>query len=300
MIRETRKEMTMKKISRNDPCWCGSNKKYKKCHLQFDEKMKQLKMQGYKIPPHSMIKNEEQIEGIRRAAVVNNGLLDEIESKICAGMSTEDIDKITVKYLKDHDATSADLGYEGYPKSICTSVNDVVCHGIPSDDVILKEGDIINVDATSCYKGYYADASRMFMIGDVSSDAKDLVEVTKECLIKGYESIKPYESTINDIGIAIQTYAESKGYSVVREFCGHGVGLEMHEDPYVCHYDTKQKSYVLVPGMVITIEPMINQGKRYLHIGDNGWTAYTNDGKLSAQWEHTLLVTEDGVELIAM
>lgn len=289
----------MKKIGRNDACWCGSGKKYKKCHQRFDEHLKQLQQQGYVLPKHKMIKNAAQIQGIREAAVVNNGLLDCIEENIHVGMTTEDIDILTCQFLKDHDATSADLHYQGYPKSICTSVNDEVCHGIPSKDVVLKEGDIINVDATSCYKGYYADASRMFMIGKVSDEARRLVEVTRECLYKGIEAIKPYESTLSDIGRAVQKHAESNGYSVVREFCGHGVGLSMHEDPYVLHYDPGYKTELLVPGMVITIEPMINQGKRNIHIGENEWTAYTDDGKLSAQWEHTLLVTETSVEIIS-
>ena len=288
------------KISRNDECWCGSHKKYKKCHLNFDEKLDYLKRQGIKVPPHKMIKNEEQIEGIRQAAVVNNGLLDYIESHIHAGMSTEEIDQMTVQYLNEHDASSADYHYQGYPKSICTSVNDEVCHGIPSANVILKEGDIINVDATTNYHGYFADASRMFMIGEVSEDAKKLVEITRECLYKGMEAIKPWKSCVGDIGKAIQEYAESHGYSVVREFCGHGVGLKMHEDPYVYHFDPHQPTVLLVPGMVITIEPMINAGKKDIHLGNkNDWTAYTDDGSLSAQWEHTLLVTEDGVEIIS-
>ena len=288
------------KLSRNDECWCGSHKKYKKCHLEFDERLQQLKAKGYMIPTRKMIKNEEQIEGIRQAAVVNNGLLDYIEASIKAGMSTEDIDQMTNVYLEEHGAKSADLNYQGYPKSICTSVNDEVCHGIPSKDVILKEGDIINVDATTNLNGYFADASRMFMIGEVSDEAKRLVEVTKECLYKGIESVKPWESCVGDIGAAIQTYAESKGYSVVREFCGHGVGLAMHEDPYVFHFKPNEPTVVLVPGMVFTIEPMINQGKKGIHLGPyNDWTAYTDDGLLSAQWEHTLLVTETGVEIIS-
>lgn len=288
------------KLSRNDECWCGSHKKYKKCHMDFDEKLKYLKRQGYLIPPHKMIKNEAQIQGIREAAVVNNGLLDYIEQHIHSGMTTEDIDVMTNEFLESHHATSADLHYEGYPKSICTSLNDEVCHGIPSKKVVLKDGDIINVDATSVVNGYYADASRMFMIGEVSDEAKRLVEVTRECLYKGIESIRPWKSCIGDIGIAIEEHAKKHGYSVVREFCGHGVGLAMHEDPYVLHYNPHRPTMVLVPGMVITIEPMINQGKRYIHIGQNNWTAYTDDGKLSAQWEHTLLITETGVEIISM
>lgn len=288
------------KMSGNDECWCGSHKKYKKCHAGFDERLKYLKKKGYLIPSHSMIKNEKQIMGIKQAAIVNNGLLDYIEKNIHAGMTTEDIDVMTQDYLTAHQATSADLHYEGYPKSICTSVNDEVCHGIPDSHVVLKEGDIINVDATSCYQGYYADASRMFMIGQVSDEASRLVRVTRECLYKGMEAIVPFKSCIGDIGRAIETHAHAHGYSVVREFCGHGVGLAMHEDPYVLHYDPHYPTTLLVPGMVITIEPMINAGERFIHIGENGWTAYTDDGSLSAQWEHTLLITETGVEVISM
>ena len=287
------------KLSRNDECWCGSHQKYKKCHLEFDEKLQYLKRQGYQIPNKKLIKNEQQIEGIRQAAIINNGLLDYIEEHIKIGMSTEDIDQMTNEYLQSQDALSAELNYEGYPKSICTSVNDEVCHGIPSSKVILKAGDIINVDATTNYKGFFADASRMFMIGEVSEEARKLVEVTRECLYKGIESIQPFKSCVGDIGIAIEKHAHLHGYSVVREFCGHGVGLSMHEDPYVLHYDAHERGVVLVPGMVITIEPMINAGKRFIHIGKNNWTAYTDDGSLSAQWEHTLLVTQTGVEIIS-
>lgn len=287
------------KLSRNDECWCGSHKKYKKCHLEFDKKLSYMKRQGYKIPPQKRIKNEEQIEGIRQAAVVNNGLLDYIENHIQAGMTTEDIDQMTNEYLAKHHAKSADLNYEGFPKSICTSVNDEVCHGIPSSDVVLKDGDIINVDATTIVNGYFADASRMFMIGEVSDEAKKLVEVTKECLYKGMESVKPWKSCFGDIGIAIEQHAKKYGYTVVREFCGHGVGLAMHEDPCVMHYDAHVPTELIVPGMVFTIEPMINAGKREIYIGENGWTVHTQDGSLSAQWEHTFLVTETGVEIIS-
>lgn len=287
------------KLSRNDECWCGSHKKYKKCHLDFDNQLKILKRQGVHVPPHSMIKTPQQIDGIKQAAVINNGLLDYIEKHIKVGMTTQDIDDMTNLYLKKHHATSADLHYQGYPKSICTSVNDEVCHGIPSKKTILKDGDIINVDATTCYKGYYADASRMFLIGEVSSEAKKLVEVTRECLYKGIESIIPWKSFVGDIGKAIEKHAKVHGYSVVREFCGHGVGLSMHEDPYVLHYDSSEDTVLLVPGMMITIEPMINAGKRYIYLDNNEWTAKTDDGSLSAQWEHTLLITETGVEIIS-
>lgn len=281
-------------------CWCGSGLDYRKCHQDFDKKIKYFKKQGIMTPPKKMIKNKEQIEGIKKAAIVNNGLLDHIEQNIHAGMSTEDIDIMTCEYLKKHHAHSADLNYEGYPKSICTSINDEVCHGIPSVDKILKEGDIINCDATTELNGYYADASRMFMIGEVSNEAKKLVEVTKECLYEGMKAIKPWQSCIGDIGRAIEKYAHQHGYSVVEEFCGHGIGMKMHEDPYVFHFTPQEPTVLIVPGMVFTIEPMINQGGKGIHLDyDNDWTVYTDDGLLSAQWEHTFLVTEDGVEIIS-
>ena len=284
----------------NELCWCGSGKPYEECHKEFDIKIESKKLEGYMVPPRRFIKNEKQIEGIRQAAVFNNGLLDTIESNIKAGMTTEDIEQICIKYLDEHNCKSADFNYEGYPKHICTSLNDVVCHGIPSERVVLKDGDIINVDSTLSFNDYYADASRMFEIGKVSEKAHKLVYVTKECLIKGMEAIKPWESTLNDIGIAIEKYAHKRGFSVVEEYCGHGVGLKMHEDPYVLHYSIKKPTYLLVPGMVITIEPMINEGLKYITLDrKDNWTVRTMDGKLSAQWEHTLLVTETGVEIIS-
>ena len=288
------------KINRNDPCWCGSEKKYKKCHLQFDEKLKELKLAGKKIPTRKMIKNEAQIEGIRKAAAINSGLLDYIEEHIQAGMATEEIDIMAKEYTEKYHATCADYQYMGFPKHICVSINDVVCHGIPSKDIILQEGDIVNVDATTMLDGYYADASRMFMIGNVSPEAKKLVEDTKKALEIGIASIVPYQSCVGDIGKAIETFAKANNYSVVREFCGHGVGLAIHEDPYVFHFEPNERTVTLVPGMVFTIEPMLNLGKRDVFVdADDEWTVYTEDGSLSAQWEHTLLVTEDGVEIIS-
>ncbi|WP_294577878.1 methionyl aminopeptidase [uncultured Thomasclavelia sp.] len=288
------------KLNRNDLCWCGSQKKYKKCHLQFDEKLNQLKAAGKKIPPHKMIKSAEQIEGIRQAAIVNSGLLDYIQENIHAGMSTEEIDIMAKEYTEKHHAVCADYHYMGFPKHICVSINDVVCHGIPSEETILQEGDIVNVDATTKVGKYYADASRMFMIGKVSDEAKKLVEDTKKALEIGMATVVPYESCVGDIGKAIETFAKANGYSVVREFCGHGVGLAIHEDPYVYHFEPNEKTVTLVPGMVFTIEPMLNLGKRDVFVdADDNWTVYTEDGSLSAQWEHTLLVTETGVEIIS-
>ncbi|GAA0738353.1 methionyl aminopeptidase [Clostridium oceanicum] len=287
-------------LNRNDKCWCGSGLKYKRCHLNFDEKLTKLAEQGYIVPSRDIIKTPEQIEGIRKSAEINNSLLDLIGEKIKEGMSTEEINSLTNEFTTSHGAIPADLNYEGFPKSLCTSVNNEVCHGIPSKDVILKDGDIINVDVTTIYNGYYSDASRMFEIGNVSKEAKRLVDVTKESLYKGIESIKPWNSTLGDIAAAVQEHAEKNGYSVVREFGGHGVGLDIHEDPFVSHVGERGTGMILVPGMMFTIEPMINAGTHQIFIDEkNGWTVFTKDGSLSAQWEHTLLVTEDGVEIIS-
>ncbi|GAA0181335.1 methionyl aminopeptidase [Clostridium sediminicola] len=287
-------------LNRNDDCWCGSGLKYKKCHLEFDKKLKRLKQMGYEIPTIEMIKNNEEIEGIRKSAKINNGLLDLISENIKEGMSTDEINTLAHEYTVSHGGIPADLNYNGFPKSICTSINDEVCHGIPSNDIILKTGDIINVDATTKYNGFFSDASRMFEIGKVNEDAKRLIDITKECLYKGIEAIKPWESCLGDVAAAIQEHAESNGYSVVREFAGHGVGLKIHELPFVFHYGERGTGMVLVPGMVFTIEPMINGGNHEIFIDeDNGWTALTLDGSLSAQWEHTILVTEDGIEIIS-
>lgn len=291
----------VKKIDLYKKCWCNSGKSYKNCHMTFDLKVEsQAKKLNALVPTRRMIKTEKDIEGIKKAAAINNGLLDMVEERIKEGVSTLEIDNWCVEYLKEHHAHSADFNYQGYPKSICTSINDVICHGIPNEKDILKSGDIINVDVTTEYKGYYADASRMFMIGQVSQEAERLVLATKECLNIGMAQIKPFESQIRDIGIAIEKYAHSMGYSVVEEYCGHGVGYKMHEDPFVLHYANYNPSYLLVPGMVITIEPMINEGVKGIRFkeGDT-WSSYTKDGKLSSQWEHTILVTEDGYEILS-
>ena len=286
-------------LNRNDECWCKSGLKYKKCHMSFDEKLNELKRAGFEVPHHDIIKTKEQIEKIKESAKINNAVLDLVGENIKAGMSTEDINKIVHEYTVSQGAVPAPLGYGGFPKSVCTSINDEICHGIPSENVILKDGDIINVDVSTIYNGYYSDASRMFMIGNVSDKAKKLVQVTKECLEKGIEAVKPW-GHIGDIGAAIQKHAEENGYSVVRDFGGHGIGLQFHEDPFVFHYGSKNEGMILVPGMIFTIEPMINEGSYDLYIdAENEWTAYTDDGSLSAQWEHMILVTEDGVEIIA-
>lgn len=284
----------------HDLCWCGSGEEYASCHKEFDIKCEEKRKEGYLIPKKSMIKNYKQIEGIKKAALFNNALLDLIESNIHEGMSTDEIDVLATKFLEENNCTSADYHYEGFPKHLCTSVNDVVCHGIPSKRVILKNGDIVNVDTTLSHKGYYADASRMFVIGNISEKAQKLVRVTKECLIKAENSIKPWETTLNDLGRIIEKHAHKNGFSVVEEYCGHGVGLSMHEDPQVLHYSVNEKTYLLVPGMVITIEPMINQGLKYITLDKNdGWTVRTRDNKLSAQWEHTIVITDTGIEVVS-
>lgn len=286
-------------INRNDLCWCGSGAKYKKCHLEFDKKLTDLREKGYILPTKDIIKTKRQIEGIRESAKINNGLLDLISMSIKEGMTTQEIDDLAYNYTISNGGRPATLNYNGFPKSICTSINSEVCHGIPSKDVILKSGDIINVDATTILNGYYSDASRMFMIGEVKEEAKRLVKVTKECLEIGLEAVKPW-GFLGDVGAAIQEYAEGKGYSVVRDFGGHGVGVDIHEEPFVYHFGKRGTGMILVPGMVFTIEPMINVGSYEIFIDENNrWTAITKDGSLSAQWEHTVLVTEDDVEIIS-
>jgi methionine aminopeptidase, type I len=291
--------MFFDKIGRNDDCWCGSGNKYKHCHQQFDEKLAELKAAGRKIPTHKMIKNAAQIEGIREAGKVNNAILDEVASKIKMGMSTEEINSIVVEATARLGGIAAPLNYEGFPKSVCTSINDQVCHGIPSAEDILEDGDIVNVDVTTIYKGYYADASRMFLIGDVLPEDKELVKVAREAIDIGLSVVKPW-NCLGDVGQAINDFAKAHGYSVVREIGGHGVGLEFHEDPWVSYVSKKNTGYVLAPGMVFTIEPMINEGRADIFIDEsNDWTVYTEDGSYSAQWEVTVAVTEDGYEVLA-
>lgn len=286
------------KIGRNDACWCGSGKKYKNCHSSFDIKLDEYKAKGIYVPSRDIIKNEEQIEGIRKSGVINTSVLDLVAQNIKEGMSTEEINTMVHNFTVEHGAIPATLNYEGFPKSVCTSINDVICHGIPSEKEILKNGDIVNVDVTTIYNGYYADASRMFMIGEVSSEAKKLVEVTKKCVELGIEAVKPW-GFLGDVGYAINTLAEKNGYTVVRDIGGHGVGIDFHEEPYVCHIGIKGTGMLLVPGMVFTIEPMINMGTgKFFTDKKNGWTVRTKDGKLSAQWESTILVTETGTEII--
>lgn len=279
-------------------CWCGSGKAYADCHKNIDDKIAEFKACGCEVPDRDMIKTPEQIAGIRKACDINTAVLDLVAEKIKTGMTTEEIDRIVYDYTVSQGATPAPLGFCGFPKSVCTSINDQVCHGIPSPHDVLRSGDIVNVDVSTIYNGYYADASRMFTIGKVDKKAKDLVEITKECLKRGIEAAQPW-GFLGDIGAAVSAFAKKHGYSVVTEFGGHGVGIEFHEEPFVCHVGKRKTGMLLVPGMIFTIEPMINAGRKDVFVdAANDWTVYTQDGSLSAQWEHTILITEDGPEIL--
>ena len=274
------------------------NKNEQKLSPEIEEKMKYYRRQGHVVPPRKIIKNAEQIEGIRESAKINTAVLDHVAAHIHEGMSTEDINTLVYDFTVAHGAIPAPLNYEGFPKSVCTSINEEVCHGIPSKNVILRDGDIINVDVSTIYNGYFSDASRMFMIGNVSEAKQRLVQVTKECLERGIEVTKPW-GFLGDIGAVIQAHAENNGYTVVREFCGHGVGLKFHEIPEVEHVGRKGTGMLLVPGMIFTIEPMINMGKADIFIDEeNDWTVITEDEQPSAQWENTVLITETGIEIL--
>lgn len=291
----------MFKLGRNDKCWCGSGRKYKACHERSDEeKLNPLIAEGYPMPDRSLILSKEDIQGIKDSAKVSIHILDELEKRITAGITTQQIDEWVAEMTAEAGAIAATLGYGGFPKSTCTSINDVICHGIP-DGTVLKDGDILNVDITTILNGYYSDMSRMFMIGNVSDNARKLVEVTKECMEAGIRAVKPYEP-VGNIGNVINDIADENGYSVVRALCGHGVGLDFHTDPMVAHYRCapNEKTMIMVPGMVFTVEPMINAGGYDCEILDDEWTVVTKDGSLSAQWEHTVLVTEDGVEILTI
>ncbi len=287
------------KLGRNDACWCGSGKKYKICHAAFDDKIEKYKKAGCKVPPHNIIKTPEQIEGLRESAKINIAVLDYVAENIRAGMSTEEIDRLVYEKTTEMGGIPAPLNYEGFPKSVCTSINDVVCHGIPSEDEILEEGDIVNIDVSTIYKGYFSDSSRMFMIGKVHEEMKRLVDVTKECVEKALEQVKPW-GFLGDIGQAINDHAVANGYTVVREIGGHGIGLEFHEEPWVSHIGKKGTDMLLVPGMVFTIEPMVNMGEADVFVDEeDGWTVFTDDGYPSAQWEVMIAITDDGYELIS-
>ena len=293
-----RKKMKLKtnlaKIGRNDPCPCGSGSKYKKCCLGKaiapDRDIEALYSNKYGI----RLKKDRDIEAIRKAGRLVLDTLELVESKIKPGLVTDEINTLVHEFTVKNGAKPAPLNYRGFPKSVCVSANEVICHGIPGNR-ILADGDIVNVDVTSILNGYFADANRTFFVGTPHEDATRIVKVARECLRRGMSAIKP-GNTLGDIGWAIQSYAEAQGCSVVREFVGHGVGFEFHEPPQIPHFGNRGSGITLIPGMVFTVEPMINLGKKELRILDDNWTAVTKDGSLSAQFEQTILVTEDGLE----
>jgi len=246
-----------------------------------------------------IIKNESEITKMRIAGKLAAEVLEMIEPHVIAGVTTNELDQICHDYIvNEQQAIPAPLNYRGFPKSICTSINQTICHGIPSDKR-LKKGDIVNIDITVIKNDYHGDTSKMFCVGAVSQHAKRLVSITQECLFKGIEITKP-GTTLGDIGRAIQKHAESNRYSIVREFCGHGIGKSFHEDPHVMHFGKAGEGEALETGMIFTIEPMLNIGKRHMKVLKDGWTAVTKDRSLSAQWEHTILVTHDGYEILTL
>lgn len=286
------------KIERNDPCWCGSGKKYKSCHLNQDNKVKQYELQGHMVPTNDLLKTPKDIEGIRESSKINIAVLDAVGKMIGPGVTTQEIDDLVYNLTTSMGGIPAPLNYDGFPKSVCTSINEVVCHGIPDPDRVLEDGDIINVDVSTIYKGYFSDSSRMYMIGNVSEEKKKLVQVTKECVELGLQMVKPW-NFLGDMADVINRHAKENGYSVVVEIGGHGIGLEFHEEPFVSYVTEPGTEMLMVPGMVFTIEPMVNMGTSDIYVDEeDDWTVYTDDGQPSAQWEITVLVTEDGHEVL--
>ena len=265
---------------------------------RLDIKLWNLASKGQIVPDRSLLKTPEQIAEIRKSADLNTAVLDHVAAHIKAGMSTAEIDKLVYDFTTEHGGIPAPLNYEGFPKSVCTSINNVICHGIPSEDEILQDGDIINVDVSTILNGYYSDASCMFAIGNLDERSEKIMRVTKECVELGLKAAKPW-GHLGDIAHAINSHAQANGYSVVEEIGGHGIGLEFHEEPFVSYVTKKGTEMVLVPGMMFTIEPMINEGTPEFFVDeDNGWTVYTLDDGLSAQIEYMVLVTEKGVEVL--
>lgn len=293
------------KIGRNETCPCGSGKKYKHCCAMNGS----LRAENHLNTPFEILsktyysryginlKTPEQIEGIRKCGELVVATLNMAAQHVKPGITTDELNTLVHEYTLAHNATPAPLGYRGYTKSVCTSINEVICHGIPCERKLL-DGDIINIDVTSVLNGYYADANQTYFVGTPGPDAVKIVNVARESLKRGLEMVIP-RNTLGDVGWAIQNYAEREmGCSVVREFVGHGLGLNFHENPQVLHYGRRGDGVPLVPGMVFTIEPMINLGTHKLKVLDDGWTAITLDGALSAQFEQTIVVTNNGYEVL--
>lgn len=286
------------KFGRNDLCWCGSGRKYKKCHGPIEERIENYHLKGYEVPHRKLLKTKQQIEGIRESSKRNIALLDFIAKYVVDGITTEELDRLIFEKTKELGGVPATLNFDGYPKSVCISINDVVCHGIPSDHVFLRNGDIVNVDVSTIYNGFFSDSSRMFCVGAVSAEKQKLVDVAEECVEVGIEQVKPW-GFLGDVGQAVHDHARKNGYSVVPEIGGHGIGLQFHEDPWVGYVTKQGTGMLLVPGLVFTVEPMINMGKSKIVTDKcDNWTVRTADGKPSAQWEKTVLVTETGSEVL--
>ena len=288
-------------ISRNDPCFCGSGKKWKKCHYPQDGSTKTQSLHAlYKKKYNIILKTPEQIAGIRKACQLTASILKKLCDHAKVGVTTKELDDLAKTLLKESHAKSASLGYghPPFPGHICTSLNEVICHGIPNT-IPLQEGDILNIDIACCVNNYYGDCSAMVCIGQVSEEKKHVVDVAHECMMRAINILKP-NLPLSEIGHAIESYANSKHCSVVNVFVSHGVGLQMHEEPQIPHhYNSIQ--IPLVEGMIFTIEPMINIGVRDAVIDKKDqWTARTADGKPSAQWEHSVLITHDGYEILTL
>lgn len=286
------------KLGRNDACWCNSGRKYKKCHALIEDRIAGYRSEGYEVPNRKLLKTQKQIDGIRESSKINIALLDFITDYVAPGITTGELDRLISEKTKEYGGIPASLHYNGYPKSVCISINDVVCHGIPSDHVALQNGDIVNIDVSTIYNGFFSDSSRMFCIGDVSNEKQRLVIVARECMELGIKQVKPW-GFLGDVGQAVNDHATKNGYSVVREIGGHGIGIQFHEDPWVSYISKSGTGMLFVPGLVFTIEPMINLGKAKIFTDKkDNWTVYTSDGKPSAQWEKTVLVTEIGSEVL--
>ena len=286
------------KVRKNNFSWCDSSRKYKQCHGPIEERIENYRLKGYKVPNRKSLKTKQQIEGMRKSSKLNIALLDFIANYVVDGITTEELDRLIFEKTKELGGIPATLNYDGYPKSVCISINDVICHGIPSDRVFLRNGDIVNVDASTIYNGFFSDSSRMFCVGTVSAEKQKLVKVAKECVDLGIEQVKPW-GFLGDVGQAVHDNARKNGYSVVREIGGHGIGLQFHEDPWVGYVTNQGTGMLLVPGLVFTVEPMINMGKPNIVTDKHdNWTVRTADGKPSAQWEKTVYVTETGYEIL--
>ncbi len=287
------------KFRDDEECWCKSGRMYMDCHKRFDDRIKKLKLIRKKVPGRNLIKTPEQIKRIKESAKINVSVLDYIGEVIKEGMTTAEIDRIVYDMTTKMGAIPAPLNYEGFPYSVCTSVNDQVCHGFPSDKVVLRDGDIINVDCSTILNGAFSDSSRMFCIGNVDPKIKKLVEVTRESIYEGFKAVKPW-GYMGDMSAAVHDYVYDRGYTIVREIGGHGVGNAFHEDPWVGFHMKRGTGMVLAPGLMFTIEPMVNFGDEDIYVSDeNDWEVYTDDGLPSAQWEIQVLVTEEGAEIIS-